>query len=637
MKRIFTFIGCLTLAATMQTKAQSQRLVLVEEFTNASCPPCAAQNPTFNTLLANNTVKVVSIKYQTNWPGVDPMNAQTQAEVGPRVTYYGVTGVPYSPIDGDVNIAAIGGYYQGAPHNIVQSTIDTKYAIPATHDIALTHAYSSDYDSIYVTMNITCTQTGTGNLKARIALVEKEISFPSAPGTNGETDFYYVMRKMYPNAAGTTVTADTLGETQSIVLGAATPLYTYNINELAVVGFIQNDANKAIKQAAFSDVITLADMVGIDLIDNVPTVQCITDYYPDVTISNKGTSTLTSCNVNYQFDGGTETTIPWTGSIAAGGTAVFTLPQITATAGGHTLKISASNPNNSGFAAPLSFTYSTKGLLTATNYTLLPYTQNFAATSWPPVDWALESQDATQSWSRKAGTGATGSVAGSAKIDFYNSPSGQSDDMFITPLDLTGAIAPAALDFKVAHRQYSAAESDKLYVHVSTDCGANWTQVFLKQGAALSTVAGYVTSAFTPASTQWRAESVNLDNYIGQAQLLVRFRGTSNYGNNAYVDDINFHDATLGLATVSAGNAVFSAYQTSENYVSVKLNLEQADEVTFEVYDILGKKVDSESKGKLSAGDQSFAYNISELSSGVYVVRATIGTKVLNQKININK
>lgn len=113
MKRIFTFIGCLTLAATMQTKAQSQRLVLVEEFTNASCPPCAAQNPTFNTLLANNTVKVVSIKYQTNWPGVDPMNAQTQAEVGPRVTYYGVTGVPYSPIDGDVNIAAIGGYYQG--------------------------------------------------------------------------------------------------------------------------------------------------------------------------------------------------------------------------------------------------------------------------------------------------------------------------------------------------------------------------------------------------------------------------------------------------------------------------------------------------------------------------------------------
>lgn len=397
-------------------------------------------------------------------------------------------------------------------------------------------------------------------------------------------------------------------------------MYTYNINELAVVGFIQNDANKAIKQAAFSDVISISDMVGIDLIDNVPTVQCITDYYPDVTISNKGTSTLTSCDINYQFDNAAATTAAWTGSIAAGGTALFTLPQIISIAGSHTLRISASNPNNSGFAAPLSFTYSTKGLLTATNYTLLPYAQNFAATAWPPVDWALESQDATQSWSRKAGTGASGSVAGSAKIDFYNSQSGQSDDMFITPLDLTGAIAPAALDFKVAHRQYSAAESDKLYVHVSTDCGANWTQVFLKQGAALSTVTGYVTSAFTPASTQWRAESVNLDNYIGQAQLLVRFPvGTSNYGNNAYVDHINFHDATLGVAAISAGIAVFSAYQTSENYVSVKLNLDQANEVTFEVYDILGKKVDSENKGKLSAGDQSFAYNISELSSGVYV------------------
>jgi hypothetical protein len=585
-------------------------------------------------LLNNNLVKAVSIKYQTNWPGVDPMNAQTQTDVAPRVTYYAVSGVPYSPMDG---VAFTGTSYVGAPANATQAKIDAAYAIPATHDIVMTHAYSADFDSVFVTMNITCTVTGTGTLKARVGLIEKEITFPSAPGTNGETDFLYVMRKMLPNSTGTVVTADTLGESQTIVLSGALPLFTYDINQLAVVGFIQNDANKSIKQAAFSDVISINDLAGLDLIDNVPVIQCTPNLTPDITISNPGTTALTSCNINYKFDNGASTTLPWTGSLAPGSTTVFTMPQISTTGGSHVLNVSATNPNGTAFAAPLAFASKNKTVSIATNFALLPYAQQFGTSVWPPADWALDSQDDVQSWSRKAGTGATGSTTGSAKIDFYNSPSGQSDDMYITPINMTGAIAPTALEFKVAHRQYSAAESDKLYVNVSTDCGATWNQVFLKQGAALSTGTGYVTSAFTPVATQWRAESVNLDTYIGEPELLVRFRGTSNYGNNAYVDDINFHDATLGVKDVAAANAVFSAYQSSENYMNVKLNLEQADEVTFEVYDIIGKMVYTESKGKLAAGDQSFAYNIAELNSGIYVVRLTAGTKVFNQKVTLNK
>ena len=52
---------------------QTQRTVFIEEFTQASCAPCAAANPAFNTLLSANTAKAVSIKYQVSWPGTDPM------------------------------------------------------------------------------------------------------------------------------------------------------------------------------------------------------------------------------------------------------------------------------------------------------------------------------------------------------------------------------------------------------------------------------------------------------------------------------------------------------------------------------------------------------------------------------------
>lgn len=46
---------------------QAQRLVLVEAFSQASCAPCASQNPALNAALAAaGTDTVVSVKYQTS-------------------------------------------------------------------------------------------------------------------------------------------------------------------------------------------------------------------------------------------------------------------------------------------------------------------------------------------------------------------------------------------------------------------------------------------------------------------------------------------------------------------------------------------------------------------------------------------
>src|SRR5215813_3140562 len=82
--------------------SQATRLVVVEEFTQASCPPCASQNPTFDALLLSNPEKVVTLKYHTDWPGVDEMNAQNMSDVQTRVDYYSIWGVPMGAMDGFV-------------------------------------------------------------------------------------------------------------------------------------------------------------------------------------------------------------------------------------------------------------------------------------------------------------------------------------------------------------------------------------------------------------------------------------------------------------------------------------------------------------------------------------------------------
>ena len=99
MKKIYLIVATLTVAVAVN--AQSQRLVLAEEFTQASCGPCASQNPAFNTLIAANSTKIITIKYQTSWPGVDPMNAQNPTQVQTRVNYYAVSGVPDGEIGGN--------------------------------------------------------------------------------------------------------------------------------------------------------------------------------------------------------------------------------------------------------------------------------------------------------------------------------------------------------------------------------------------------------------------------------------------------------------------------------------------------------------------------------------------------------
>ena len=170
MKKLYVAIAALLIAGSVT--AQSQRIVIAEEFTNASCPPCASQNPAFNALLDANSTKIVSIKYQTNWPGTDPMNAQTNSMVAPRVTYYGVTGVPHAVVDG-VPVANDCNAYVGAPACFTQTKIDTRYAVASPFDLAITHAYNSTYDSIYITEVITCTQAVSGTLYLQTGVIEK--------------------------------------------------------------------------------------------------------------------------------------------------------------------------------------------------------------------------------------------------------------------------------------------------------------------------------------------------------------------------------------------------------------------------------------------------------------------------------
>lgn len=250
MKKLYVTLVLASLVVV--AGAQSQRLVLVEEFTQASCGPCAAANPQFNVLLSANTNKVVSLKYQTSWPGVDPMNAQ-YTNVSSRVNYYSVGSVPYALMDG---AGVTGSSYTGYPNNLNQAAINNEYAVVISpFDLAVQHTLNANQDSVFITVQATATQAYAISTALRLhtVLIEKHIHFTTAPGSNGERDFYNVVRKMIPGTGGTGITNNwTVGQNATYTFAVAIPSYIYDINQLAVVCFIQNSTSRQVEQAAFS-------------------------------------------------------------------------------------------------------------------------------------------------------------------------------------------------------------------------------------------------------------------------------------------------------------------------------------------------------------------------------------------------
>lgn len=230
MKKIFTSVAAIMLLV-VSAKSQAARFVLFEHFTQASCGPCASQNPGFeSTILIPNPDKVRHIAYHTSWPGTDPMNAYNMSEVADRVTYYGVSGVPDVFMNGNQKNAQPGGF--------TQTDVDDQFSMGSPIKINVSEVDNGADRDVTVDV-ITVGTVPAGTYKLFVAVKEDPIDYGTPPGSNGETHFPNVFRKMLPNTTGDTYVAAPIGS-------AVTFTYNYledgvwNMANIQPVAFVQN-------------------------------------------------------------------------------------------------------------------------------------------------------------------------------------------------------------------------------------------------------------------------------------------------------------------------------------------------------------------------------------------------------------
>jgi hypothetical protein len=237
MKKSYILLLLLFFVQLLQSQT-FVRKVLFEEATNASCGPCAANNPFLKAYIDSKGDSIIAIKYHASFPGFDPMyQHNTTQNIERYSTYYNMNAMPWLNVDGIINdvwpftLANFDNAYFG------------RLGIPAPLLVTVSDqriAGDSIRASIFVYKP---TGLPAGNYKLRVMAIEKKIIYLTPPGSNGETIFEHVFRRAYPNTDGTVITTGA---------GSQNFVFTYKIlpewkdTSMYTVAFVQNDVNKEV-------------------------------------------------------------------------------------------------------------------------------------------------------------------------------------------------------------------------------------------------------------------------------------------------------------------------------------------------------------------------------------------------------
>jgi PKD repeat protein len=173
----------------------------------------------------------------------------------------------------------------------------------------------------------------------------------------------------------------------------------------------------------------------------------------------------------------------------------------------------------------------------------LPLIEGFTGIAFPPLGWSILNTDQGSTWTRNSTVGLAPSSGNSMIFLNYSENDIGNQDEFRSPILSFTNLLSAQISFDVAYAAYNASYIDGLEVLLSSDCGITWNSLYLKTGLTVGPgnlpTAPPTTSNFTPTSAQWRNETINLDQYIGEPGVRITFRNLPAYGNNLYIDNIN--------------------------------------------------------------------------------------------------
>ena len=303
MKRILLILSVIVTVLNVQGQ---KRLVLVEEFTNTGCGPCASWSPVLDSALYYRLGECIAIKYHSGYPDRnDPFYLYDQEAHQAKVDCYHVTGVPTTLIDGQVlENRSFGNLNAAISYCLVQ---------PVAYDLKI----EKNLVNHHLTVKTSLTpQSDVANehLRLFVVVIEEHIEAEKSY-SNGEQELYYTMRKMLTPSTGyqpgTELTAGTAYEyTNDWTLD-----FFDDESQLGVVAFLQDIDTHEVMVTAYSGPNAEGEnCLKLLNVFDTPDLICLPDYYGKVILRNDGANAITQATLNVKVNG-SATQYPWTGHL----------------------------------------------------------------------------------------------------------------------------------------------------------------------------------------------------------------------------------------------------------------------------------------------------------------------------------
>lgn len=221
-----------------------------------------------------------------------------------------------------------------------------------------------------------------------------------------------------------------------------------------------------------------------------------------------------------------------------------------------------------------------------------------------------------------------------------NSSNSTNNQFTLNPtFNLTGKLNPR-LEFAIKF----ATEPDYDYarIQISTNGGTSWTNLSGRYTKTFSGQPSYIGLMY------WRYEQINLSHYIGQTNVKFRFTYYTDNGvpgDGIYIDDfriVDYRDTPTAISKLES--EIPQKYQLYQNYpnpfnpfTTIKFDIPLDSYVKLEIYDVLGRKIESSIDSYLKAGTYTYSFNSENLASGIYFYRIKAGSYSEIKKMIIQK
>lgn len=617
MKKLFSLLVIVTvLMSLIQTTNAGDRMMLIEFFTSSTCGPCASNNPILTAYMNSaDQDRIAAIGFHMNWPspGNDPMYLHNPTDNTTRRNYYGVNAIPAGFFDG-INSVPLP-YSQST----FQSYYDSRKDILSPVTIIVRD--STYGDSVLVRVNVLC-ETFLANPNAFLHMVvyEDVINYATPPGTNGEKDFHWVMRKMLPSGSGTPLILTPGTHKELVYRYKKDPAWNPSkIKNLVYIQAMNKEILNAAKPLSSFSLWTSKSFFSIaqgqsssnTFKVNIPYVA--SGFNSPVTFSSEIQPSNAGITVSFP-SGNTISNFPDSLSVQ-----VNTTPAVAE----GTYKVVLTGTSASGKIHKISV-----DLLVGVNYvTVKPSNpqlnikvDNTTYLGASQFNWSINSNHVLQAISPQ--------VNGNTRYVFTNwSNSGDTTQTITVSANISEYTANYKTQFKL-----------------STSAQPSGIPVTIAAGNQFYDSSTVLTVTPNPLSLQHNGKTYYFNRWMGAG--IGSYTGTNSsfqVNMNNPINQIAFYD-TINTSISQLGTEIPSKYDLYQNYpnpfnpvTNIKFDIVKNNFVKLQVYDITGKIVNTLVNDRLQAGKYVFNMDASMLPSGVYFYKIEAGDFIQTRRMILLK